>query len=167
MLDFAGKTVGEIRAMARTDAAETLSTYWDGMFPVNAVAIARALGASVFYAELGDDVYGMLESDAAGPNIYIDRDQPAKRMAFTCAHEIGHLVSHDGDVEFVDARSDSGRGTASEVYANEFAANLLMPESHVRSLFGSGKSVFAMSDFFGVSVTAMTYRLSVLGLHRS
>lgn len=166
MIDFTGKTVGEIRKMARNDASQTLSTYWDGEFPVNVISIARALGASVFLAELGDDVYGMLQSDAAGPNIYIDRDQPEKRMTFTCAHEIGHLISHDGDTEFVDARSDSGRGTASEIYANEFAANLLMPEARVRELHEAGASTFAMSDFFGVSLPAMSYRLEVLNIAR-
>lgn len=164
MLDFNGKNVGQIRQMARAHATQTLDQYWDGLFPVDPVAIARSLGASVFYAELGDDVYGMLQSDPAGANIYIDRDQPQKRKVFTCAHEIGHFVSHAGDVDFVDARSDKGIGTASEIYANEFAANLLMPEARVRELADSGASLLKMSDFFGVSVSAIGYRLKVLGI---
>ena len=90
---FEGMTVGQIRAEARKGAKRTLDDYWDGLFPVNPVPIARALGASVFLAELGDDEYGRLESDPAGANIYIDRDQPLTRRTFTLAHEIGHLVS--------------------------------------------------------------------------
>ena len=75
MRKFDGRTVGEVRAMARADAARVLSSYWDGVFPVNPVALARAAGASVFVAELGEDTYGMLVGDAAGQNIYVDRDQ--------------------------------------------------------------------------------------------
>ncbi|WP_210579205.1 ImmA/IrrE family metallo-endopeptidase [Actinomyces succiniciruminis] len=159
-------TVGEIRRQAAKDADEILTKYWDGSFPVNPVPIARDLGASVFLAQLGDDEYGRLESDSAGPNIYIDRDQPAKRKVFTCAHEIGHLVSHADEPEavFVDKRSDEGRGTASEIYANEFAGNLLMPPDEVRELHTFGEDAASMADHFGVSLQAMSYRLRVLGL---
>ena len=137
---FEGMTVGQIRAEARKGAKRTRDDYWDGLFPVNPVPIARALGASVFLAELGDDEYGRLESDPAGANIYIDRDQPLTRRTFTLAHEIGHLVSHadEPDAVFVDLRSDRGQGTASEIYANEFAGNLLMPAPEVRRLGNEG-----------------------------
>lgn len=109
-----GRTVGEVRAMARADAARVLSSYWDGVFPVNPVALARAAGASVFVAELGEDTYGMLVGDAAGQNIYVDRDQPPSRRRFTVAHELGHLVCYIDEplpegMMFVDARSDTGR----------------------------------------------------------
>ncbi|WP_368736036.1 ImmA/IrrE family metallo-endopeptidase [Streptococcus anginosus] len=50
------------------------------------------------------------------------------------------------------------------MYANEFAANLLMPEARVRELADSGASLLKMSDFFGVSVSAIGYRLKVLGI---
>lgn len=163
---FEGMTVGQIRAEARKGAKRTLDDHWDGLFPVNPVPIARALGASVFLAELGDDEYGRLESDPAGANIYIDRDQPLTRRTFTLAHEIGHLVSHadEPDAVFVDLRSDRGRGTASEIYANEFAGNLLMPAPEVRRLGNEGEDTISMAAYFGVSVSAMGYRRQVLGV---
>ena len=163
-----GRTVGEIRAMARADAARVLSSYWDGVFPVNPVALARAAGASVFVAELGEDTYGMLVGDAAGQNIYVDRDQPPSRRRFTVAHELGHMVSHIDEplpegMAFVDARSEAGRGTAPEVYANEFAGNVLMPADEVRACVAQGMDTIAMAAYFGVSLSAMSYRREVLG----
>lgn len=124
-----GKTVGQLRELARRDANAALDVHWpDRSIPIDPVDIARKLGASVFTAELGDDVYGMIKGDPAGANIYVDRDSARSRQRFTIAHELGHLVSHQGeltsgDVAFVDARSDAGTGTTSEVYANEFAAS--------------------------------------------
>lgn len=163
MVDFDGKTVGEIREMAREGAAEILKSYWDFQLPVKVIKIARALGASVFTAQLGDDVYGMLKSEPGGPSIYLDEDQPNARMRFTCAHEIGHLYSHLGDDrDFVDARSNAGRGTASEIYANEFAGNLLMPKQCVEEMLAEGIPPIQMAEKFGVSLAAMGYRLKVL-----
>jgi len=64
---------------------------------------------------------------------------------------------------FVDLRSDRGQGTASEIYANEFAGNLLMPAPEVRRLGNEGEDTIAMAAYFGVSVSAMGYRRQVLG----
>ena len=64
---------------------------------------------------------------------------------------------------FVDLRSDRGRGTASEIYANEFAGNLLMPAPEVRRLGNEGEDIISMVAYFGVSVSAMGYRRQVLG----
>ncbi|MBE6483637.1 MAG: ImmA/IrrE family metallo-endopeptidase [Actinomycetaceae bacterium] len=172
MFDFSGKTVGEIRKAAREHAKLVRTTYKALTIPVNPVAVARAMGASVFIAELGDDVYGMLINDDAGPNIYIDRDQPAVRQRFTCAHEVGHLYSHLGDTRtFVDARSDEGRGTASEIYANEFAAELLMPEEELRTRIDPNLSDLdqysensRLAREFDVSLSALVYRRKLLNV---
>lgn len=163
---FEGMTVGQIRSQAARDASDVLDAHWDGAYPVGPVTIARALGASVFTAQLGEDEYGRLTSDSAGKNIYIDRDQPRARQRFTCAHEVGHLYSHrsDPNAVFVDLRSDSGRGTANEIYANEFAACLLMPEGDVRVCARRGMSTMSMASYFDVSLSAMSYRLTRLGL---
>ena len=163
---FEGMTVGQIRAEARKGAKRTLDDHWDGLFPVNPVPIARALGASVFLAELGDDEYGRLECAPAGANIYIDRDQPLTRRTFTLAHEIGHLVSHadEPDAVFVDLRSDRGRGTASEIYANEFAASLLAPEADLRRMVIRGADNIEIASAFGISLTSVEYRRQFLGI---
>lgn len=165
------ETVGQIRARARSNAEEILDQYWDGNLPVDPVALARMAGTSVFTAQLGDDVFGMIIGSGDSADIYLDQDQGMPRMRFTCAHELGHYVDHSmrGDTlvsskGYVDKRSEEGRGTAPEIYANEFAASLLMPERNVQQDVKRGKSIAQMANTFQVSLSAMSWRLKHLGL---
>ena len=68
--------------------------------------------------------------------------------------------------EYIDLRSDlSANGTdKNEIFANHFAANLLMPEEKVRSLFEGKKQYYEMALYFGVSPEALKYRLKSLFL---
>jgi Zn-dependent peptidase ImmA (M78 family) len=166
---FEGQTVAQIRQRARQDAAAASEIYWQqGSIPVDPVTIAREMGIQVFSAQLGDDVYGMIAGSDSGVEIYVDQDNPEVRQRFTIAHEIGHFVanasSFNGDVNFVERRSDSGAGTADEIHANEFAASLLMPEARVREAQTSAQDVFRLAHMFDVSVPAMRWRLRHLGL---
>lgn len=162
-------TVGEIRAAARADATEVLGKFWGtpAPIPVDPVSIARAMGLSVFSAELGEDVWGMLSSDIGGSNIYLDRDQPQTRYRFSCAHELGHFVDRGAELTpgqaFIDRRSDEGIGRADEVYANEFAGSLLMPDATFRRLAADYHD-FDLARLFQVSVDAVRYRRRLLGL---
>lgn len=165
------ETVGDIRARAREDAAELLETYWDKGLPVDPVALARFAGTSVFTAQLGEDTYGMIVGSGATADIYVDRDQPFSRFRFTTAHELGHYIDHstqgnelDKAEGYVDKRSDEGRGTAPEIYANEFAASVLMPEAEIRRDAKTHKSLFEMAKKYAVSVSAMSWRLRHLGI---
>ena len=51
-----------------------------------------------------------------------------------------------------------------EIYANEFAACLLMPEDKVRQMHKSGELPAQMALKFKVSADAMTFRLKNLDL---
>lgn len=169
---FEGQTVAAIRERARNDAAATAEIYWtDGRVPVDPVRIARDMGIQVFSAQLGDDVYGMISGSDSGVEIYVDQDNPEVRQRFTIAHEIGHFVANasalDGDVNFVERRSDAGAGTADEIHANEFAASLLMPAQQVKVAHAGKADVFRLAQQFDVSVPAMTWRLRHLGLSTS
>ena len=135
-----------IKAEARAEAQKTLDAVWvNEGYPVDPVAIARRLGVEVYTSDLPDNVSGMLRKAAgAGATIYLDTDEVWKRQRFTCAHEVGHYVRHadetDGELGFVDYRGpSSSRGDdVDEVFANEFAAALLLPEDRVRALFKMG-----------------------------
>jgi len=170
MLPSQFASVGALRSGARDIAEEVLATYWpEGTFPIDPVVLARRLSLEVYSAELGDDVFGMLVGDEGNSAvIYVDRDQPEKRMRFTVAHEIGHFLDRnariDDDVAFVDRRSDEDRGAPDEVWANEVAGNLLMPVERVRTLLEEGKSELEMATYFGVSLPALRYRRQVLSL---
>jgi Zn-dependent peptidase ImmA (M78 family) len=161
-------TYEQVRQKARADADNVLASYWStDAYPVDPVSIARALGLSVFSAQLADDVFGMVVGSAAGVDIYLDKDQPPARFRFSCAHEIGHYVLRSAELAegkaFVDKRSDSGRGALDEVYANEFAGSLLMPEAALRAAVNERTSDFELMRRFDVSLDALKYRRLRLG----
>lgn len=165
------ETVGEIRNRARKNADAVLGQYWNGSLPVDPIQLARLAGTSVFSAQLGADTYGMIVGSGSSADIYVDVDQPLVRFRFTTAHELGHYIDHTvrGDrlpdsAGYLDRRSESGRGQPAEIYANEFAASLLMPEDRVRDFAESKHTLFEMADIFQVSVAAMSWRLHHLGI---
>ena len=95
------------------------------------------------------------------------------RKRFSCAHELGHYISRieSNDIEpqqydYIDLRNDlSANGTdPKEIFANHFAANLLMPEEAVKLLFQEKKQHFEMALYFGISPESLKYRLRSLGL---
>lgn len=162
---------------AEDDAREILSTVWapdsNGAnipLPVDPFVIAQKLGIKAFAAGLDDGISGMLIKRAGeDPEIYVHVSDSANRQRFTCAHELGHYVkrSATGDVawEYVEHRDLlTSQGTdQEEIYANQFAASLLMPREAVEELHKKlGPAALAYE--FGVSADAMHYRLVNLGL---
>lgn len=92
------------------------------------------------------------------------------RKRYTLAHELGHYILHLEN----GARKDLAplhRPTTKSVghierEANQFAADLLMPEYLVRGLWQDGYRVESMAAKFLVSKAAMSWRLHDLGLQR-
>jgi Zn-dependent peptidase ImmA (M78 family) len=154
---------------AQLDAEGILRSIWGGyIFPVDPIQIARKLGISVVDAHLAGDVAGaIVKEDGKDPVILLNEADHPNRKRFTAAHEIGHFIRRSDDsFEYVDRRDTlSTMGTnPDEIYANAFAANLLMPESEVRRLHDERVSDLEMALRFGVSRDAMNVRLSSLGL---
>lgn len=103
------------------------------------------------------------------PEIVINKNDSPNRRRFTCAHELGHYVRRREETEeymTFDLRGSlSSTGTdEEEVYANEFAACLLMPENEVRRLHDEGFADWEMAIRFAVSREAVQYRLRGLNL---
>lgn len=159
---------------ATSSAQAVLKSVWGGRgFPVDPILIAQQLGLQVFNAELPNDVSGAIikkpNRDAA---IFINHADSRQRRRFTCAHELGHYIDHlnkQGDIdsyEIVEYRNQlSATGTdPSEVFANRFAANLLMPEAEVRAQHKDGLDLLSLARYFDVSPESMTYRLKSLNL---
>jgi len=158
-------------------ALDALEKHWaseDGRvdFPVDPVAIAKRMGAEVLRAKLDEDVSGLLvkEPEAEAATIYLNADDHERRQRFTCAHELGHLARR-GDtrnerIGYVDSRDLESRTgkNPEEVWANQFAAELLMPTAAVRALWAQGESASRLARVFGVSVAAAEIRLGSLGL---
>jgi Zn-dependent peptidase ImmA (M78 family) len=104
------------------------------------------------------------------PEIYVNAGDSDNRQRFSCAHEIGHYLKRvtgrkDDTWGYIDRRGPSASGgtNADEIYANQFAAELLMPEERVRDLHQT-LSPAAMAVEFDVSLGAMKFRLENLRL---
>jgi len=159
---------------AEKDAAALLEATWSGRgMPVDPVQIADQLGLDVLVTDLPEDVSGALIKERdQDPVILLNQGDSRNRQRFTCAHELGHYIQksqNDGeDYEYIDLRGQlakTGQDT-DEVYANNFAANLLMPKAAVCALHEQKVPSFIMALKFQVSDDAMRYRLKNLGLRR-
>lgn len=83
------------------------------------------------------------------------------RSRFTMAHELGHLMLHEGTQRF-DRRTDPAQRVVayrdSEWQANEYAASILMPRHIVKQL----RCATQIADRCGVSYHAASTRLKTL-----
>ncbi|HEV3321549.1 MAG TPA: ImmA/IrrE family metallo-endopeptidase [Solirubrobacteraceae bacterium] len=156
------------------DAQEMLQTYWakeDGTLPlpVDPIAIAGKLGIKVFTAVLEPNVSGMLfMRPGSDPEIYLSQSDSYNRQRFTCAHELGHwskrVAAGEESAHVVDYRGPlAATGNDSqEIYANQFAAALLMPAPEVLRLKERGYSPIAVADELRVSPEAASFRIANL-----
>jgi len=108
--------------------------------PVRIDHIAKRY-AHIVWKKLPPDVSGMLVPLAAATSklrwaIVVNQDNAEVRQRFTIAHELGHLLLHryttphadaGYKVRFRDQKSSAG-SLREEIEANQFAAELLMPE---------------------------------------
>jgi Zn-dependent peptidase ImmA (M78 family) len=148
--------------------------------PIDVEMAAKAVGALVTFEPFKEELSGVLVKDNDRVVIGVNSTHPYSRQRFTIAHEIGHLVlQHKGElfVDHVVMRRDSRSGQAidkQEIEANQFAAELLMPEDLVlQSAKRSYESnvpltpeelVGQLAKEFKVSPQAMEYRLTNLGI---
>jgi Zn-dependent peptidase ImmA (M78 family) len=145
-----------------------LSVRWDGTLPVNPGKIAEDLGLRLYPlppAYVADGVSGYFSrKDMA---IFVNPTDSPVRRRFTVAHEIGHFVLGHNNAPR-DTRASFGASIKEPIErsANQFAAELLMPEEAVRKVALSGRfrSVEEVADAFKVSSVAMNYRLNNLRL---
>lgn len=138
--------------------------------PVDVEGVARALGISVNYERLDNDVSGLMLVENSVAKIAVNESHHRNRQRFTLAHEIGHVLLHAKDDRvFVDRRffrnewSSTGE-LREEIEANAFAAALLMPKSFIKKHLNAEGGitdidVFRLATQFEVSEQAMTLRL--------
>ena len=154
--------------------------------PVERIAERYAV---IVREEMPEDVSGMLvplpgESSQAKWAIVVNSAHPPVRQRFTIAHELGHALLHHYSAPHADGRlgvffrdADSSKGSVRhEIEANQFAAELLMPEELIRMLFSrlqfdladaaddekALKAVARLAKLFKVSIQALTFRIAKL-----
>lgn len=135
--------------------------------------IAEHLGIDVVEYDFSDSISGVYCRKGEKQFLGVNKRHHRHRRRFTIAHEIGHYILHTGEVLHYDVGPDSENKflfraadveSFGEVEANQFAAELLMPEDKVRQLVDSGtRSVEELAGKFDVSADAMRYRLINLG----
>ena len=145
--------------------------------PVDVLKIARLAGATVHFEPFEDDVSGVLIRNEHGNAIGVNKAHAPVRRRFTIAHELGHLLLHDGIPIRVDKtfRVNWRKGgnaqppDVEEIEANSFAANLLMPKTLLMSVksfdqfdLEDDSEIARLACVFEVSTQAMTFRLSQL-----
>jgi Zn-dependent peptidase ImmA (M78 family) len=151
--------------------------------PVPVEEIAKAEGARLTFEPFDgkDDISAMLFREGKSVVIGVNSAHPKTRQRFSIAHEIGHLLLHDGEL-FVDKvkRINFRDATSSlaiddkEIEANRFAAELLMPRTLVQSeikkkmeispRISPERLIKYLASTFKVSAQAMEYRLKNLGV---
>lgn len=149
-------------------AQEVLNRYWDGQLPVDILSIVKAIGLEAYNLndrEIAEGVSGRFETVNGIPSLFVNTQESLERQRFTLAHELGHYCLAHGNA-FRDTRESMYSYDPKEHAANVFAADILMPEKHVKHLiFNRGiANISQLADMFLVSYTAMKIRLESLGL---
>lgn len=166
-------TMGEWMMDAKAAARDLRRAAWneDGKirFPVDPYAIATKLGVEVTETPLESDVAGFIvQEEGKAPHAYLNTHDHPVRRRFTLAHELAHFIRHSEDRElaFVEHRNQLAfSGTDSEeIWANRFAAELLMPAATLSKWWAEGRSVERIRRSLNVSEPALANRLKNLGL---
>jgi hypothetical protein len=130
--------------------------------------IARGLGLGIEEGDVTGFDGALVRVKGASSGVIALRKsiREVGRKNFTIAHEIAHFVLPNHDESSVCRSSQietwSKELAARELEANEFAAELLFPESVVRATIGQPEPALAVarsiSQVFSASLTASAYR---------
>lgn len=138
--------------------------------PVDVVGMASALGVDVARDFLGPEVSGKIQRNAKGKyTIVVNASDSLARQRFTVAHELAHYLYHRDLIGDGVSDSPAYRAPDKNIYkntplkerhewqANQFAANVLMPNDLLRAVEreNPGITIPQLAQRFGVSVPAM------------
>lgn len=136
--------------------------------PVDVQVVARELGVAVFARPFPNALSALILRHGKNAFIGVNSHQAPVRQRFSVAHELGHFVLHHADHHFIDYAGGlegevPGYDWEHERAANQFAAELLMPEAMVRK-DARTTSLARLARRYDVSQEALGFRLANLGL---
>ena len=152
-------------------AISYLSAYFENervSYPVNPFQMLKDEGVlfSMMDFEGLEGVYIPASNESDIPVVGININRRITRQRFTAAHELCH---HFRDADRQISCPINGKKNRIEVYADQFAAALLMPLNDLRhevDIRREGRSYISMddvleiADFFGVSFESCLYRIA-------
>lgn len=114
-------------------------------YPVDLNRIAEEFNLPIYYEKLDDNLAGCFIAEDKGAAIVLNNNDAVVRQRFTLAHELGHFISYkiqEKTGKIFDERSTlAGLGTdPEEIFANKFAAELLMPKDEFMNKFKEFKN---------------------------
>lgn len=136
--------------------------------PLDVAELTKALGIRMYFEPLtGDDSGSLKRHKKSGEwHMTVNSLHHPHRQRFTIAHEIGHHIKHGAfKDEFIDTTFfRNGESNQMEVEANQFAAELLMPEERFSNFVNNKSSkVEDIAEYFQVSAMAVRIRAKQLG----
>src|SRR4051794_7322226 len=163
--------IGQAAMLAARGARLDMGFGLEGPLPDLLRAVEGPGGAQVVVLELRREVAGACLVRGAITLLFVNGASPAVRQRFTLAHEFGHCRL--GHASVIDRESDVGFGAQhdpSEVAANYFAAEFLMPGQAVRR-WARGRQVrldelVQLAGEYGVSAKMARIRLETSGALR-
>lgn len=141
----------------------------DGLFrnySLDIEALVKNEGIIVKYSVLPSSVSGYLKEIDGNWTIVINEVHHPKRQRFTIAHEFAHYCLHRKNNDYFEDTTffRKSNDATIEYKANEFAAELLMPENMFRTLIEGGtKKIVELANLFDVSTEAIKYRAKAIG----
>ena len=161
------KRIVEIEARAGDLIEEAIGPVDQTILPVDLSKILKNLGLTLKYGLFeNEEIAGFYDKNAK--TIYVSESEAFLRQVFTIAHEVGHFMLHSNKISEVFYRANAFQfdiqNEIEETEANCFAASLMMPRSLVGNLWEIVQDEGEMARTFGVSRTAMVWRLKNLDL---
>ena len=140
--------------------------------PVNLLKIADNHQIEVYYRDLPNSTSGAIRFNHTKNRfqILIQKSDSERRQRFTLAHELGHFFLHnemlkgDGAIHVDYLYRSNNMDEDKEREVDYFAGALLMDKNLLETLYEINPSIRELAETFEVSESAMTVRLTVLGL---
>lgn len=139
--------------------------------PLDLNSLLSFLGIKLIKEEGEDSFSGCVEKRGEDYFIIVNKYHSTQRIRFTIAHELGHYFLHRERLSQIGREEVLMRSPTSssldiiEREANDFAADLLMPkDSFIEEVISGNDSALKLSEKFEVSVPAVKYRATQLGM---
>ena len=149
-------------------------------YPFRIVDFINALNIKVFAETMDDSQSGAIVKEGDDYKIFFNQNHPITRIRFTLAHELGHYVydkayltdhqtitdsSHQSTRSFLFRKQITPSDPTlrrMDIRANQFAAELLMPENQFVETWHQSNSPEDVALAFNVSVDAVKARAHYL-----